>query len=180
MAGPLVPLRNLLGTMETFGLAGIRKKYRGQYARSMDMTLAWYRIDKHMTTVLVRQFSTKGAFGGEPWAPLRPSTKRARQRPGGNRGGINHPLWDFGDLRSSLIAVGPTSIRVITKDSYQRGTRDPKAYRHQKGFVATQWGGHRFHVPRSVPARQVIPDPMPEHVRATWLRIAADHVRGGA
>ncbi len=172
-------LDDLLGRVRFVGLAGVEKRYKSRSARAKDMTVAWLRIDKHFTTVEQRQWATRGAFGGQAWPPLRPTTQKARQRPGGNRGGINHPLWDFGELRGSLIAVGPNSIRVITKDLYQRGTRVPYAAKHQKGFVATQWGGRRFHIPRQVPARQVIPDPMPGHVRATWLRIAADHVRGG-
>lgn len=169
---------NMLGGVKFVGLAGVKLRYRSRYNRALDMTPAWRLIDKHATTVLTRQHATKGVFGNQPWAPLRPATKQARQRPGGNRGGINHPLWDFGDLRSSLIAVGPLSIRVMTKDKYQRGTRVPYASKHQKGFVATEWGGQKFHRPRNVPARQLIPDPMPAHIRAVWLRVAAKHVGG--
>ena len=167
-----------LGEIKLRGLLTVEKRYTGITRRTQDMTPAWRRIDKSVTTVLTRQHATKGAFGGQSWAPLRPATVKARQRPGGNRGGVGHPLWDFGRLRASLIMVGPESIRVITKDRYVRGTRVPYAVRHQEGFTVTEWGGQKFKHPRKVPARQLIPDPMPEHIRATWLRIAALHVGG--
>ena len=167
-----------LGEIKLRGLLAIEKRFTGTFRRTQNMVPAWRLIDKSVTTVLTRQHATKGAFGGQSWAPLRPATAKARQRPGGNRGGVGHPLWDFGRLRASLIMVGPESIRVMTKDRYVRGSRVPYASLHQKGFTVSQWGGQKFKHPRKVPARQLIPDPMPQHVRATWLRIGADYIGG--
>lgn len=126
----------------------------------------WFKgsLDKGVTSFLRRQFDTLGTFGGTPWAPLKPSTMRSRLRSGGNRGGIGHPLWDFGDLRRSLLTPGSRGfLRTITAKSYQRGTSIPYAQYHQEG---TQ----RF------PARVLIPDP-PTFVVKAWEKSLGRWIR---
>ena len=164
-------------SFQTYGMRESLKKYGKRLSAAQDLTPAWHKIDKGLITpMLRRQYASKGAYGGQAWAPLRPSTQRARQRPGGNRGGIGHPLWDFGRLKASVENVGPESIRVVRPRLYQRGTRVPYAHLHQKGFVVTEWGGRKFKRPRSVPAREIIPDPMPSRTAATAVKLVAAHI----
>ena len=76
--------------------------------------------------------------------------------------------------------MGPESIRVVRPKLYQRGTRVPYAVFHQEGYTVSKWGRVRFRIPRRVPARQIIPDPLPSEFRATLGRIILHHVmRGG-
>lgn len=122
----------------------------------------WFRgtLDKGVTLFLRRHFDTRGSFGGTPWAPLKLSTIRNRLRRGGNRGGVGHPLWDFGDLRRSLLVPGSrNSLRVIRRDRYERGTSDPKARWHQDGTSR-------------MPARVIIPEP-PSFVVRAWEKSLA-------
>lgn len=112
-----------------------------------------------------RQFDTAGEAGGQRWAPLRPSTRARRLRRGGNRGGLDRPLWDMGELRASLVKTGPRSIRRITRTEYERGTAVPYAAVHQRGTGR-------------IPARPIVPDPLPEDVLRQIEGVVADHVAG--
>lgn len=135
-------------------------------------------IDKSVTMMEKAQFATKGEFGGRRWAELRPSTKAARPRPGGNRGGIDHPLWDTGAGKASLEKVGPNSFREITRSSYERGSTLPRMALHQVGYTITQWGGRKLRHPRRVPARPVVPNPIPEFVQASWAVMLEAYIAG--
>jgi Ni/Co efflux regulator RcnB len=133
-------------------------------------------IDKSVTLMFRAQFASSGAFGGAPWAPLRPSTRQWRQRRGGNRGGLEHPLWDTGEGKASFEKVGPNSFRDITTASYERGSMLPRMALHQTGYTITQWGGHRLRHPRRVPARPIIPDPIPEFILSSWATMIEDYL----
>lgn len=136
-------------------------------------------IDKSVSLFFRRQFDTSGAIGMKPWAPLRPVTKRKRPRPGGNRGGVGRPLWDFARLRGSLVAVGPESVRVVKSDRYERGTTVPHAIHHQRGYTVRKWGRTVFKNPRRVPAREIIPDPMPRAIVGSWARVLERYLMEG-
>ena len=136
-------------------------------------------IDKSVTMMFRAQFSSRGAYGGKTWDPLRPSTKRARIRTGGNRGGIEHPLWDTGAGKASLEKVGPNSFRQITPNSYERGSTLARMALHQTGYTVSQWGGVRFRRPRRVPARPPVPDPIPAFVLGTWATMIEGYLAYG-
>lgn len=124
----------------------------------------WFRsdLDKSVTKLLKRHFMSKGSYGGTPWAPLKPSTMLARIRPGHNRGGVNHPLWDTGALKASLLMPGSEGyLRAMTRVSYERGTSIPYARYHQHGVSA-----------RKIPRRPIIPEP-PTSVIQEWERSLA-------
>ncbi len=114
-------------------------------------------IDKSVSHFFKSQFDSAGGRGGSPWAPLSAATRKSRLRPGGNRGGLSRPLWDVGRLRASLVKVGPESHRVIERQRYERGTTVPSAQYHQTGT-------------RRMPARQIVPDPLPSALVRSWLR----------
>lgn len=75
----------------------------------------------------LERFATEGAYGGEKWAPLAPSTL-ARKDPGK---GI---LVDSGRLRASLTQeTAPDSIRALLPQSLHWGSSVPYGVFHQKG-----------------------------------------------
>lgn len=107
-----------------------------------------------------RQFETAGSHGGRPWAPLAPSTVRARLRQrGGNRGGASRPLWDSGELKASLDSGGGFALRSFERLRMAHGTRLPRGAFHQEG------AGH-------VPVREIIPDPWPGFLQRDWEKVA--------
>lgn len=136
-------------------------------------------IDKSVTRLFQRQWSTKGAFGGQRWADLRPATKAARVRRGGNRGGISHPLWDTAEMKGSFEKVGPNSYRTITRSTYARGSILFKSALAQEGFTAREWGGSLFHFPRRVAPRPPVPDPIPIEVLRVWEIFILRHLEAG-
>lgn len=116
--------------VEFVGLKEALAKLEAKGKKARDLTSAFRRFDREsVRPFLDEQFQTAGAFGGHPWAPLKASTQKKRRRPGGNRGGVDHPLWDTGNLRSKLLN---RPIRLITRDEYRRGTDVPYA-RHAGG-----------------------------------------------
>jgi phage gpG-like protein len=137
-------------------------------------------IDKSVTMLFRAQFSSNGAYGGQPWAPLRPSTREWRVRSGGNRGGVGHPLWDTGEGKASFETVGPNSYRVVGPLTYERGSTLPRMALHQKGYTIRQWGGHVFRNPRRVPARPIVPDPVPTFLTNTWLTLLERYLEAAA
>lgn len=140
----------ILGLKETVELID------GMRLRTADLRPAWRVIDKRLSLFFRKQFETSGQAGFAPWKPLAEATKRARVRPGGNRGGINRPLWDTARLKGSLQAPGPESIRVFAPQLYERGSTVPYADKHDD--------------------RPVIPDPLPGFMLRAWLRDITQHV----
>ena len=166
--------------VELKGSRSLRRLLKSIEDRGGDLSPAFKGpINKSVTLLLRRQFASKGAISGPAWAALRPATKEARQRRGGNRGGIDHPLWDTGRLKASLEKVGPDSFLKITPDSYERGSTLFYAALHQEGFTVKQWGGRRFSHARRVPARKPVPDPVPKAVLRTWEKIIASYLEKG-
>lgn len=102
------------------------------------------------------QWSTSGAAGGEPWAPLSPAYAawKARHRPGR---GI---LYFDGDLRGAASRPG----RDAGPQTLTLTIRDEKAGWHQEGTGR-------------MPARRIIPDGrLPEAWLADLHRAAQDYV----
>lgn len=64
--------------------------------------------------------------GGSPWAPLSPVTVAKK--------GHSTILFEFGDLRASLVAVGgPNNISTVMARGSLFGTEDEKAIFHTTG-----------------------------------------------
>ncbi len=135
-----------------------------------------------LTSFFLQQFATKGAAGGQPWAPLKPSTVRARTRGGIGggrlfrkakrgqaRGGILAILIDTRRLWSSYVkAGGPESIRIVTRFQYVRGSAVPYAGAH-----------HEEDIVHKRPARKVVVDPLPPWVIILLERGLASYVTKG-
>lgn len=122
------------------------------------------KLDKSIQSMLKRQFDTKGRWGGTPWAPLKRETKKRRIRRGGNRGGLDHPLWDTGRLRASLLKRdGPDVLRKVGALSIERGTLVPYAAAHQRGKR------------KGLAARPIVPSP-PRHIVQSWGTLVARYI----
>lgn len=131
-------------------------------------------IDRSVTKLFERQFASEGAWGGVKWAQHRALTRTLRARPGHGRGGI---LRDTNRLWASFVkSGGPESVRRITASEYVRGSSVPYARAHQRGFPAVVFGRRTG---RRVPARPIVPNPVPREVVATWERLVRDYVLTG-
>lgn len=107
-------------------------------------------VRKLVTEMIGRQFSTRGRFGGTPWAPLAKSTiERKRQ----------HPEWIQAPMRRTdrmlQSLTNPNSAdfeEIITPQGYTRRS----LVRYAKYHQSTE--------PRSgrLPRRPVIPDTIPQ------------------
>lgn len=145
-----------------------------------DMRPAFRRIDRTVGPFFKRRFDSAGAHGGDgPWAPLSETTRRVRPRSGGNKGGLDRPLWDTGATKLSLQTVNDDSIRVMRKHTYERGTRVPWARFHQSGFESLLWGTRQRGQGVQVPERHVIPDPLPRFLVERWVDVVSDWVMKG-
>ena len=144
-------------------------------------------INKSVDTVFKRQFDSQGAFGGTPWRPLHPVTVQLRKRAGHGRGGI---LRDTNRMWASLtkFGLGPDAIKVITPMSLERGTTVPYAGWIHTGFMSKYFvvvDKHGLPVPikraraKKIPARPLVPDPMPAEVVGTWEKVIVNFLIGG-
>ncbi len=102
-----------------------------------------------------KHFDSKGAAFGHPWAPWAPATRRKRIRKGTASKGI---LVDSEKLLDSLTKnFDPELTQIAATEKSVHMTfvsRVPYAIFHQLGAPAN-----------NMPARQVIPDPLPESFR---------------
>lgn len=143
--------------------------------RTDDLRPVFWMFDRRVSMFARRQFETAGAVGGEQWEPLDPDTKRQRLNRGetddeesgrgGNRGGVNHPLWDFGKLKASLQTPGGEGTRAIDRQRYMRGTQVLYAPFHQEGT-------------EDIPARPIFPDPWPDQLRLSVNALMRRHFEG--
>lgn len=67
--------------VEVLGRPVVKRRLLRFAEHAQDATLAFGRIAKLLDFAVQRQFETEGAYGGQPWAPLAPST--LRQKPAG-------------------------------------------------------------------------------------------------
>lgn len=112
-------------------------------------------IADDLREILAEQFSTEGAAGGSPWAPLAPSTLRKAHAA---RVGI---LQVTGALAASLVDKdAPGHVEECDGEQLLFGTGLPYAVFHQEGT-------------RRMPARPIVA--LAEESTARWL----DAFRGG-
>lgn len=135
-------------------------------------------IDKSVSAYFRRLFDTEGAEAGKRWAPHRPLTVKLRRRPGHGRGGIGR---DTNELWGSLVKVGPRSVRVIGRTKYERGTTVRYAEAFHTGVSPRKQRvfGRRPRLPLGIPARTLVPDPMPAKWVDEWEKAVADYIIHG-
>lgn len=131
-------------------------------------------VNESVNRYFVQQFDSEGGHGGLRWAKLSPVTLKLRQRRGRGRGGI---LRDTNRLWASLtkLGLGPDAIRIITPRSLERGTSVPYARSHQTGWRGQIFGRGSV----TVPARVIIPDPMPRRISQEWVDLIGAYVGRG-
>lgn len=132
--------------------------------RARDLRPAFRVFDRTVGEEYRKQFESRGRRFGTGWKPLSPRTKEARQRTGGNRGGVMQPLWDTARLKRSFQEVGGDSVRVVRRHRYERGSRVRYGAFHQDG--------------RGVPERKIVPEKWPGFLERRWIDVAGDYLAG--
>lgn len=144
-------------------------------------------INKSVDTLFTRQFDSEGQYGGTRWAPRAPVTQLLLRRPGHGRGGIGR---DTNRMWASLTkgGSGPEAIRVVTPTSLERGTTVPYARWFAAGyvsktFVAVGADGQPVPLyrrrPKRIPARPLVPNPIPDVIVRVWQRLIETFIAGG-
>lgn len=144
------------------------RRLRGMKTRIADLREPFKEFDRSVGHFFRLRFITGGRHGSPgKWEPLAPETKERRQeKAGGNRGGVSRPLWDTGEMRASFVEVGPESVRKIGRQTYERGSRLPRAAIHQQGRG-------------NVPQRRIVPAEIPSYLQSRAARLVASHVADG-
>jgi len=109
------------------------------------------------------QFRTAGAAGGSPWLPLKAQTLAFKARYGRAGMGVlrfTNQMWASLTKRSH-----PLGRRIVTSDSVEVGTNDPKAVKHQDGL-------------EGLPARKIAPDVVPDEYTDRWDSLLLRYVEG--
>lgn len=109
-----------------------RRMLRKAAGRAMDLRPVWGDLNANVVQpAMLKRFDTAGAHLGDPWRPLAASTRKARVRRGGNKGGLNRPLWDTNQLRRAWVKPSGESVIVMEKMKFERGVAVPHAQYHQ-------------------------------------------------
>lgn len=97
--------------------------------RALDMRPAMRRIVLYLYTVEERQFASKGMRSSDPWAALRPATRRIKRQ--------QHldprPMRSSGETQESLTRRSPLQRLVVRRQSLRLGTRSKAAQFTQGG-----------------------------------------------
>lgn len=125
--------------------------------RGADLTPVWVGpVDQALRAMEAEVWATEGASIQAPWAPLAPLTLALKAR--AHRAGMGPLKFSQALYRSLTVRSSPDGVREATPTAYTFGSRDPKAARHQTGWLATTIFGRARRQPVEVPARQVIPE----------------------
>lgn len=170
-------------------------KLTGIKARADDLRPVWlHTVQPILTEFLLKRFETEGAYLGTRWAPLAPATVELRKRPGHGRGGIGR---DIGRLWASFVksagsTAAPNGILKITETSIERGSSLRYAQWFARGYNSKtkpvqytdksgnrKWTFVRRAVPKAIPARPIIPDPMPAELVSQVEAALTAYVAGG-
>ncbi|HEX5437156.1 MAG TPA: hypothetical protein VFW98_08350 [Gemmatimonadaceae bacterium] len=153
-------------------------KLTGASERSADLRPAWIEgVQPIITEFLTQRFATEGAWMTDaPWAPLAPATVELRKRPGHGRGGIGRDLnrmW-ASFVKSAGSTAAPNGLLLIAPERYERGSSLPYAQWFHAGYMSKtkpvqyegqdgelHWTFVRRKAPKRIPARPIIPDPLP-------------------
>lgn len=135
--------------------------------RAGNLKPVWGDINANVIQpAMQRRFDLGGAYLGAPWRPLSPGTRASRIRRGGNRGGINRPLWDTNRLRRSWIKRSGESVIAIEDMRLERGVVVPYAQYHQEGTGR-------------LPQREMVTEQLAEHVGEEAAKRIARYVTEG-
>jgi len=164
--------------------------------RLADLRPAWIEdVQPIITDFLTKRFETEGAYmTGAKWAPLAPASKELRARPGHGRGGIGrdtNAMW-ASFVKSAGSTAAPNGILLIDEERYERGSSLKWAQWFHRGYNSTRkpvlvrdkdgnkkWIFVKRAAAKRIPARPIIPDPLPaelvEQVESALMR----YVSGG-
>lgn len=161
--------------------------------RAADLTPVWESAGlKALRDMATETFKTEGAFIGEKWAKLSPTTVALKKR--ANRGKMG--LLRMFDVlfRSLTVRSHPEQVKVVTAESLTFGTSVAYAALHQTGWAtstifgrARKAGSDASRVSDragikvvNVPARPVLPNgDLPASTRATIEAAMARFVTEG-
>jgi hypothetical protein len=129
----------VVASMTLEGTGAILAKFGGIAERLQHPEPALNIVADLLEAHVALNFATAGARVGRPWAPLAPSTVRARTRrwgyyrraPGAGALPGGPPLRWTGDLAASFRQGSPLHIRAVTATSLTWGSDDPRAKYHQ-------------------------------------------------
>lgn len=121
-------------------------------------------------TMIRRHKESGGRAFGHPWAPWAASTRMARLRKGNAARGV---LDDSGKLYRSLFAALRSGRRLQIINGGVRLLLAPDDARERQKMFWHQRGT------RFMPARQVVPEPLPRAFRATVRALARDFLLTG-
>ncbi len=137
-------------------------------------------VDPSITRFFERQFETSGAEGGETWAPIASLTQKLRSRRGHGHAGGTKPLWDTGQLRRDYVHATGAGFRKVDRREYQRGVVSLVAALQQTGWTSRSVFGQARKTPKKVPARKVVPSPMPRKLVDEWTAGLVRRLESGA
>jgi hypothetical protein len=122
------------------------------------------------TALVARQWDSKGAAFGHPWAPWKPATFRARVRKGNVGKGL---LDDTGALKASLFDAlrGANRIQLIPQGVRFSLAPDDPIERRKFGFL--------LRGAPSMVARQPVPSPLPRSFRDRLRFLTRDYLLTG-
>lgn len=123
--------------------SGTQTKVTKLVRRVEDLTPMWPKVGRYMARTTHKQFTTKGAFLGTPWKPLKPEYRLWKVQNGYNR----NILVMTGDMRDSFINR-PMSIEKYHRQSATFGSKHKLAIYHQRG---TRRNGKKH-----IPARPIM------------------------
>lgn len=158
-----------MATSYELAIAGVLRLAEEGAEALRDLTPLW---DGPVTQLLhgfmEEQFDTAGRAGGEPWAPLSPTTLALKAERNRDKMGV---LRDSNDLYKSLVhRSDPMNLRDVRPQSLGFGTRVthdgfPYAVAHQTGWEQRSFMGRPI-PPRTVRPRPLAPSQMPD----AWLQ----------
>jgi phage gpG-like protein len=133
------------------GVRSVQHTMKGIARRSQNMAPAWRKIGSYLSRKVRRQFATRGAEFGTPWAPLKPATRKQKQRLGYPR----NPLVRTRELKDSFTGR-PMNIERYSAQSATWGSGLAKAGWQHRGTRVRNvafWGrpaGTRIIPPRPI------------------------------
>lgn len=140
-----------------------KRRLAAMKVRVQDPSRAWPRVGRFLSTVVRRQFTTKGSYLGTPWAPLKPEYALWKVINGYPR----QTLVMDGSLRSSFVSR-PMDIEHYRGQVAHFGSSRDTAIWHQRG---TRRNGKQVNPPRPM----LVVNPM---VREEVTDIVRRYIRG--
>lgn len=125
-----------------FDAGDLPHRLQGFAAQLLDLRPFWPVAARLGREWFREQFDSEGAWGGDPWEELAPSTVAQR--------GSAHPILDD---TGAMKRAASYARRVATPQTLELHVDDPKVHWHQDGT-------------RKMPRRPVVPDRIPDSAQA--------------